>query len=62
MEEVKCGYDGCLSGLPGLEACWPIPVTVDDPAFGFTNKCLKFVRSQEAPPLNCKVGGLRVCF
>lgn len=54
-EEVRCGFDGCTVGEPGLEACWPIPVPEDDPDFRY-NRCLKFVRSQEVPPLDCKLG------
>ena len=54
-DEVKCGYDGCQTGEPGLEACWPIPVPDHDPDFRFNN-CLKFVRSQGTPPLKCSFG------
>ena len=51
--------DGCDSGKPGIEACWPIPVSPDDPDFGHTNRCIKFVRSEPAPPLDCGVGELK---
>ncbi len=54
-EEVKCGYDGCDAGKPGLEACWPIPIPEHDPDFRY-NRCLKFVRSQGTPPLKCNFG------
>ena len=53
--EVKCGFDGCETDRPGLEACWPIPLPPDDSEFPY-NRCLKFVRSAEVPPLNCEAG------
>ena len=52
MEEVKCGFDGCEVNGPGLESCWPIPVPEEDPDFAY-NRCMKFVRSAEVPPLSC---------
>ena len=52
MEEVKCGFDGCEVHGPGLESCWPIPVPEEDPDFAY-NRCMKFVRSAEVPPLSC---------
>ncbi len=53
--EVTCGFDGCTTNQAGLESCWPIPVPDDDPDFRY-NRCLKFVRSQEVPPLDCHLG------
>ena len=55
MDEAKCGFDGCETGQPGLEACWPIPIPEEDPDFPY-NRCLKFVRSQEVPALSCGYG------
>jgi len=57
MAEVKCGTDGCqtASEEEGMKACWPIPVPEDDSDFAF-NRCLKFVRSLEVPPLDCQPG------
>ena len=52
---MKCGTDGCSRDGPGLEACWPIPVPEHDPDFR-GNRCIKFVRSQEVPALDCKFG------
>lgn len=57
MEEVKCGMDGCESNRPGLEACVPIAIPKGDPDFADT-KCIKFVRTQEVPDLNCGYGKL----
>lgn len=55
VTQVKCGVDGCLTG-PGLEACLPIPVPVNDPDFSHFNRCLKFVRNMEVPSLDCQIG------
>lgn len=56
-EMVKCGFDGCQDSQPGQEACWPIPVPEDDSDFAY-NRCIKFVRSMEVPPLSCRMGEL----
>ena len=53
MEDVKCGFDGCETRGSGLESCWPIPVPDEDVDFRYYNRCLKFVRSAEVPPLSC---------
>ncbi|XP_013401626.1 peroxidasin homolog isoform X2 [Lingula anatina] len=55
MEEVKCGSDGCETGQKGLEACVPIKIPAGDPDFG-NKRCLKFVRTQEVPALECGFG------
>jgi len=54
--EIKCGTDGCLHNVEGLEACAPIPVSVDDTDFASYNRCLKFVRNLEVPNLQCTLG------
>ena len=54
--EIKCGADGCLHGIEGLEACAPIPVSLDDADFAVYNRCLKFVRNLEVPNINCEPG------
>lgn len=55
MTEVKCGLDGCeRNSKESFRACWPIPVPDSDLVF---NNCLKFVRSQEVPSLDCRPGG-----
>ena len=54
-EELKCGVSGCEFDRPGLEACWPIPISYADRDFRH-EKCLKFVRSQATPSLQCGFG------
>jgi hypothetical protein len=54
MIEIKCGNDGCLHGIEGLEACAPIPVSIDDADFASYNRCLKFIRNVEVPNIDCE--------
>ena len=56
MMEIKCGTDGCLHNVEGLEACAPIPVSLDDTDFAVYNRCLKFVRNLEVPNIQCVLG------
>lgn len=62
MMEIKCGVDGCMHDIEGLEACAPIPVSLDDADFAAYNRCLKFVRNLEVPNINCEPGKLDDCF
>ena len=52
--DVMCGVSECETTGPENEACFPILVTPDDPAFG-GQECLKFVRTQETPIDACRL-------
>ena len=56
MEEVNCGIDNCESGTLETQACMPIFIPENDPAFG-EERCLEFVRTLPVPDANnCTMG------
>ena len=54
---VKCGEDGCDTSGVEKRACSPIKVPYGDRDF-FRKECIEFVRSQEVPRDDCKLGTL----
>ena len=52
--DIECGSDGCDNSL---FECEPIRVPDTDHVFtAHSNKCLEFVRSEDTPNLDCKMG------
>ena len=54
LSDVKCGDDGCSTEGEENRACMPIEIPPSD-VFSSV-KCLMFVRTQEVPALDCKLG------